>query len=130
VQEYRNNHVSFADEAPNNVSADTDGKSVAPSVEEGIVYKRTDKNTGREYIGQTKSPERFKERQYEHKHANPDADCDFDVIGHAKPEIDLDILEQQMINEYGGLRNKGGKLENKRNQVSKKDGMDLELSRE
>ncbi|MFC5529514.1 hypothetical protein [Cohnella yongneupensis] len=82
----------------------------------GIIYKRTDLNTGKEYIGQSKSMERYEKRQAEHSRANKDAEYHFEIVGRAEPGKKLDVLEQKKINEHGGVKN----LENKRNQISEK----------
>ncbi|MBM7570649.1 DNRLRE domain-containing protein [Aquibacillus albus] len=86
----------------------------------GIIYKRTDVKTGKDYIGQTKSPERYLKRQKEHARKNPSARYEYEIIGREVPGKPLDILEQRNINKYGGLEKNGGLLENKRNQISPK----------
>lgn len=83
----------------------------------GIVYKRINRKTGEEYIGQAKSPKRFKARQKEHD-KKLDAKHDYEVLGKAKPGKDLDVLEETKIREHGGLQKEGGKLANKRHQMS------------
>lgn len=115
IEEYKNKHISVSDTA----SGNADSKAEVPTVDEGIVYKRTNKKTGENYVGQAQSPERYKARQKEHKRDNPDADFEFEILGRAKPGIDLDILEQKNINELGGLKRKGGELQNRRNQIRK-----------
>lgn len=84
-----------------------------PSEGEGIVYERTNPETGEQYVGQTKSPKRFEARQGEH---NRDLGVQhrFKIIGRAKPGRELDTLEETKIREYGGLK----KLRNKRHQMS------------
>jgi RHS repeat-associated protein len=85
--------------------------------EEGIVYERTDTKTGEKYIGQSKSEERYIERQGEHdrklgvKHK-------YKELGRAKPGKDLNVLEETHIRQAGGPKTKGGTLTNKRYQMS------------
>jgi hypothetical protein len=87
---------------------------------EGVVYKRTNVKTGDEYIGQSKSMVRYEKRQAEHRRADKNARYEFELVGRANPGKELNILEQKKINEHGGLKKKGGTLENKRNQISEK----------
>jgi len=85
----------------------------------GVVYKRTDPATGEEYIGQSKSPERFDQRQREHD-SELDVEHEFEIVARAEPGLDLDVLEEEMIRSRGGLQREGGTLANKRHQMSKK----------
>ncbi len=83
----------------------------------GVIYKRINPKTGEEYIGQAKSMERFMQRQKEHdkslgiKHK-------YSVVGRAEPGVKLDVLEEKMIRQSGGLSKEGGTLANKRHQMS------------
>ena len=83
---------------------------------EGIVYLRINSNTWSLYVGQAKSDARFQGRQYEHVYKNGQ-DYDYEILGHAEPGKDLDILEQKFINEYGGAQSMGGTLDNKYNKI-------------
>ncbi len=93
------------------------GAGSAETAEEGIVYRRTNPQTGEKYVGQAKSDTRFDARQIEHdrklgvKH-------DFEELGRAKPGTDLDVLEETHIRAEGGLQKEGGTLANKRHQMS------------
>jgi RHS repeat-associated protein len=86
---------------------------------EGIVYKRTNSQTGETYIGQSRSPARFKARQAEHDRAQG-VRHDYDVLGRAEPGTSLDVLEESKIREHGGIQREGGPLANKRHQMSEK----------
>ncbi len=88
-----NNHAATPDDA-------------APNAEEGIVYKRTDPNTGEEYVGQAKSPERYDARQGEHDR-KLGVDHDYEILGTAPPGKQLDVLEEDMIRTHGGLQKEG-----------------------
>jgi len=91
---------------------------ISPAVEgDGIVYLRTNPETGEQYIGQAKSPQRFDARQSEHDN-NLGVEHDYEILGHANPGIDLDVLEETMIREYGGIQREGGTLVNRRHQMS------------
>ncbi|BFO67003.1 RHS repeat-associated core domain-containing protein [Chryseobacterium sp. KCF3-3] len=91
------------------------------SEEEGVIYKRKDKNgEEKDYVGQAKNEGRYEKRKKEHQRKNPDADYDFNIIDRGKPGKDLDKKEQKHIDEGGGPTNKSnpnGGLENKRNQI-------------
>jgi hypothetical protein len=87
----------------------------------GIVYRRTDLNGSKPYVGQSKSLDRFIARQAEHARANPDADFEYEVLGRAEPGSELDRLEEYWIRELGGPTsrgNPGGILANMRHQMS------------
>lgn len=84
----------------------------------GVIYLRTSESGG-EYIGQSKSLERFEERQIEERRAKPGETYNFKTIDRGKEGTDLRIKEQQKINEYGGLQKDGGPLENKRNEIAR-----------
>jgi RHS repeat-associated protein len=94
------------------------------SEEEGIIYKRKDKNgEEKDYVGQAKSEGRYQKRQKEHGKKNPDADYEFTEIDRGKPGKDLNQKEQKHIDEGGGPTNKSnpnGGLQNKRNQIKPK----------
>jgi RHS repeat-associated protein len=94
--------------------------SFPAGVPEGIVYKRMNPKTGECYIGQCKSQGRYDARQGEHDRAL-NADHKYEQIGRAKPGKKLDVLEESKIREHGGLKREGGRLENKRHQMSEKN---------
>ncbi|MFC4766470.1 DNRLRE domain-containing protein [Effusibacillus consociatus] len=94
-----------------------DGVAAVAHESTGIIYKRTDLKTGGTYIGQAKSEARYKQRQKEHARNNPNARYVFEELGRAKPGKDLNVLEQKMINKFGGIQRGGEILENKRNQI-------------
>jgi RHS repeat-associated protein len=83
---------------------------------EGIVYLRTNLETGKQYVGQAKNTDRYLKRQLEHAAKN-NAEYSFKILDNATPgRSTLDVLEQRMINQYGGLNI----LENRRNQIATK----------
>ncbi len=87
----------------------------------GIVYRRTDLNGSKPYIGQAKSEKRFLARQNEHARANPDAAFSYERLGRAEPGPQLDRLEEYHIRREGGptnLSHPDGPLGNKRHQMS------------
>ena len=100
-----------------NGASKTGGDTDSPP--EGVVYKRTDPETGACYIGQCISPKRFEARKKEHDR-DKGVEHDYEIIGRAKPGNDLDVLEESAIRSHGGLKRKGGKLENKRHQMNDK----------
>jgi RHS repeat-associated protein len=91
------------------------GESAA--TKEGIVYKRTNPKTAESYVGQAKSSERFEARQLEHNR-KLGVKHDYEILGKASPGKKLDVLEEKMIREQGGLQKEGGTLLNKRHQIS------------
>jgi hypothetical protein len=111
--------ASKADKAAS--KADSVKQKPSESAPDGIVYLRTDKNTGKLYVGQTKSKERFAARQNEHARAKPDADYKYNILDKEEPGDNLDRLEEYYIRKYGGLTNTthpDGGLENWRHQMS------------
>lgn len=88
------------------------GVSQGPAApKDGIVYERGNPKTGEKYIGQAKSPQRYQARQGEHDRAHG-IKHEYEVIGKGKPGKDLDVLEESMIREKGGLQKEGGSLVN------------------
>jgi RHS repeat-associated protein len=85
-----------------------------PAPPPGVVYLRTDLTTGQEYVGQAKSWKRYLKRQAEHAKKNPGAAYTFEVLGRARPGVDLDVLEESWMRAGGGKYI----LENKRVQMS------------
>jgi hypothetical protein len=75
--------------------------------------------TGDNYVGQAKSPKRFNARQGEHDR-ELGVQHEYEIIGRAKPGRDLDVLEETKIREFGGIQKRGGRLQNKRHQMSEK----------
>lgn len=93
------------------------GTQAAEESATGIVYKRTNPFTGEEYVGQSKSPERFSARQAEHNR-NLGVSHEYEILGTAASGESLDRLEEQMIRSEGGLQKESGTLANKRHQMS------------
>src|SRR4051794_29378379 len=61
---------------------------LTPTVPKGIIYERTDPNTGEKYIGQAKSDQRFLERQAE-ENADLGVKHEFRIIDRANPNIQI-----------------------------------------
>ncbi len=85
---------------------------------DGFIYKRISTQSD-EYIGKSKDYDNFLERQYRHD-LNPklDGPHQFEVMGQAKPGLDLNILEETWIRNAGGLRKEGGTLLNGRHEMN------------
>jgi len=86
----------------------------------GIVYRRTDRNTGRCYVGRCDNAENYQRRQRDHSRANPDADYEFDVVDRAEPGQALRQAEQRQLTAHGGPTNRSnpnGGTENRRNEI-------------
>jgi hypothetical protein len=98
-------------------AADRVSGAAKKDVPEGIVYRRTNPRTGESYIGQSKSQGRYDARQGEHDRAL-DANHEYEVLGRAEPGTELDVLEESMIRQNGGLQREGGSLVNRRHQMS------------
>ncbi|WP_433366267.1 polymorphic toxin-type HINT domain-containing protein [Streptosporangium sp. CA-115845] len=85
----------------------------------GVVYLRTDQVTGKEYVGQAGSWDRYLKRQKEHAKKLPNARFTFEVLGRATYGTDLDVLEESWIRAGGGpSRNAGSALSNDRVQMN------------
>ncbi len=87
----------------------------------GIVYRRTDRVTGRCYIGRCNNDALFIRRQRDHTRHNPDAEYDYDVIDRAEPGQALREAEQRHITAHGGPTNRSnpnGGTENRRNEIA------------
>ena len=87
------------------------------TIPEGVVYRRTNPETGTCYIGQCISQSRYQVRQGEHNR-DIGTEHDFEIIGRANPGVDLDVLEESFIRSEGGLERLGGSLENRRYQMN------------
>ena len=61
-----------------------------------MVYLRTNLKTGEEYVGQAKSPGRFKDRMNEHARKHEDAEFEFEVLGQENAGTQLDRLEERL----------------------------------
>jgi RHS repeat-associated protein len=85
---------------------------------DGFIYKRTS-TQAEEYIGKSKDYDNFLERQYRHD-LNPklDGPHNFEVMGNAKPGLDLNILEETWMRNGGGLQREGGTLLNGRHEMN------------
>jgi hypothetical protein len=86
----------------------------------GIIYVRTDPNTGLQYVGQAESPGRFATRQAEHNASavklgslKPGQTYRFQVLEKGVSIGDLDMLEQSYVNAGGGK----GNLANSKNPI-------------
>lgn len=91
-----------------------------PQKGEGLVYRRTDLNGGKPYVGQSKNEARFRARQQEHARGNPYSDFRYEVLGREAPGAQLERLEEYFIRRLGGptnLRNPFGGLANRRHQM-------------
>jgi RHS repeat-associated protein len=100
-------------------------RQVSPAPSRGIVYRRTDQNTGRCYIGRCDSQRNYERRQRDHERANPGARYRFEQIDSAPPGRALREAEQRQINEHGGpttRSNPGGGTENRRNEIRQYPG--------
>jgi hypothetical protein len=93
------------------------GLAAKDSAGDGLIYFRTDAETGEQYVGQTQSLSSFMARQAEHAAANPDADFDYEVLSSGLSKSQLDQYEQFWINVYGGP-SPAGELANLRNQMT------------
>lgn len=67
----------------------------------GIIYERTNPETGECYIGQCKSPERFEERKKEHD-KSLGVEHKYKIVDYAEPGEKLDIAEHNKIQEKTG----------------------------
>src|SRR5690606_22107718 len=65
------------------------GADIAPE-STGIVYKRTDPKTGEEYVGKSKSPERFEARKGEHDR-KLGAEHEYEILDRAPTGKPLDV---------------------------------------
>ncbi|MCP3882615.1 MAG: hypothetical protein GY701_30095 [Sulfitobacter sp.] len=84
----------------------------------GIVYLRTDPDTGEEYVGQAKSSTRYQERQREHQRRGGSA-YDFEILQDGiEPGDALDAAEEDWIRAGGGRKKEGGRLANVGNPIS------------
>ncbi|AMJ64047.1 DUF6443 domain-containing protein [Hymenobacter sp. PAMC 26628] len=94
--------------------------SNASNANTGVIYKRTNPQTGEKYVGQAKSDERFTKRQKEHDKAKG-VRHDYETLERAASGKDLDVAEEKHIRAEGGPKTKSnpnGELENKRHQMS------------
>jgi hypothetical protein len=101
-------------------SAEQIEKKVVKSISkegDGIVYKRTNPKTTKDYVGQAKSDEHYVKRQNAHNNSKG-VKHEYEELGRAKPGKDLDVLEETKIRQGGGPEKKGGKLENQRYQMN------------
>ncbi|MFD8022588.1 ricin-type beta-trefoil lectin domain protein [Streptomyces lavendulae] len=92
-----------------------------PPSPDGVIYLRTDLNTGEEYIGQAINWDRYLARQREHAKDHPNASFTFEVVDRGVAGTDLDVLEESWMRAGGGKRTvPGSVLTNKRVQMSEK----------
>jgi hypothetical protein len=85
---------------------------------EGLIYLRVDRLTGKQYVGQAKSPERFEKRQREHNRKNPTALFIFSILEEEiEAGVPLSVAEEDWIRAGDGLRKEGGPLDNNRHEM-------------
>ncbi|WP_333562622.1 RHS repeat-associated core domain-containing protein, partial [Bacillus mobilis] len=94
-------------------------KVAGKAAKTAVIYLRTNKATGKQYVGRAKDMNRFKERKKEHAKKN-NAEYDFQILLRTKPGRQARRYEQKMINKFGGPQKYGGKLENARHEIAKK----------
>ena len=83
----------------------------------GYVYLRINPHTGGQYVGQAKSGNRYFARRREHDR-RLNVKHQYFLLGTAMPGQCLDRLEEDHIRLRGGIRSRGGPLENARHQMS------------
>jgi hypothetical protein len=106
--------------AAQTAGAGSDAAKAAKSAGEGVVYLRTNPVTNEKYVGRSKSEGRYEKRQSEHDN-NLGTKHDFQELGRAKSGKDLQVLEESMIRQHGGIGSRGGGLANKRHEMSDKN---------
>jgi len=90
------------------------------AVASGLVYRRTNPQTGRCYIGRCNSDELFSRRQREHDRARS-TNHEYEILERAEPGRALREAEQRHIDSNGGPTNRSnpdGGLENRRNEIA------------
>lgn len=92
----------------------------------GLVYRRTNRNTGRCYIGRCNNERTYERRQRDHRRENPDADYEFEILeDNVEPGRPLREAEQRQITAHGGPTNRSnprGGTENRRNEIRRCTG--------
>lgn len=83
---------------------------------DAVIYLRKNLDTGRYYVGRTKSWSRFERRKQEHATKNGQ-NYKFTVIARAKNKRQAKRYEQKWINRLGGKKNF---LENGRDEIQRK----------
>lgn len=91
----------------------------AKKAKTAVIYLRTNKKTGKQYVGRAKSWNRYQKRQKEHARKNKQ-EYNYKVLTRTKPGRQSRRYEQKFINRYGGPEKYGGRLENKRHEISRK----------
>lgn len=86
---------------------------------EGIIYRRTNPKTLKEYIGKAKSEAHFEARQNVHN-SKLGVKHKYKIIDRAQPGEALSLAEETHIRKGGGPQRKGGSLENKRYEMNEK----------
>ena len=87
---------------------------------EGIIYRRTNPTTGREYIGRANNERLYRQRQRSHDR-NQRTQHDYEEVERAEPGRALREAEQRNIDAGGGPTNRSnpnGGLENRRNEIA------------
>ncbi len=88
----------------------------------GIIYLRTDPNTGKQYVGKSKSPETYARRQSAHNRKLKNGNYDFEILqDEIKGKTNLSKAEEDWIRDKGGIAKDGGPLENKIHAMSDKN---------
>lgn len=89
----------------------------APPRGDGIVYLRTNPETGYNYAGKVKSASRFAKRKREHNR-KLDVECEYEIVDRAVPGIALDVAQETAIRQHGGIQIFGGAYENRRHEMN------------
>ncbi|MCL1043713.1 hypothetical protein L2712_18975 [Shewanella marisflavi] len=102
---------SVKSDKASDIGADSNSKT-------GIVYERTNPNTGECYIGQCKSPERFEKRKKEHD-KKLGVEHKYKIVDRAEPGDALDAAEHNKIQDKtAGMRAKDSDaVQNKKDPV-------------
>lgn len=80
--------------------------------DEGIIYLRTDAETGAEYVGRATSQDNFRQRQRIHRRHNAGRSFVWRVLERVPAGGDLGVAEESWLRAGGGPRAHGGRLDN------------------
>jgi RHS repeat-associated protein len=83
----------------------------------GVVYRRTNPKTGKQYIGKSKDDKNFLRRQKAHDRRHG-VKHKYEVIENAEPGDNLAKAEEDWIRKGGGPETQGGPLENRRYEMN------------
>jgi RHS repeat-associated protein len=106
-------------EAAIGIAARRGAREGAEAVAEGVVYRRTNTETGRCYIGRCNSDQLYSTRQRAHDRAQGTRH-EYEVLERAQPGQPLREAEQRHIDANGGPTNRSnpnGGLENRRHEI-------------